>query len=99
MRNGVISYQDTDIVQREGEWHPDGKQEADLMKRYSSTLEATVKFVSKGNDGIRVVVNIPWWRKFLNCFLGFIRCMRNCFMGFLHGMRVTWAWLREHCRC
>ena len=102
MRYGEISYQPTDIVQREGEWKPLGEYEADLMERYRSSPEATVKFLSEGNGAIRSVVTVkktPWWRKFLNCFLGFLGCMRRCFMRIIRCMRFSWAWLRDRLRC
>lgn len=95
MRYGEISYQETDVVKREDEWKPPDEYEADLMERYRSSPEAKVKFLSEGNGAIRSVVIVdetPCWRKccmfFVNCFLGFIRCMR-----------VTWAWICNHLRC
>lgn len=90
MRNGEISYQEADIVQREDQWLPGGEREADLMERYNSTPEATVKFVSGGSGVIRLVVTAketPWWHKFLNCFLGCLSCMRSRFMWCLDCMR------------
>ena len=99
MRCGEISYQPEDIRQREGEWQPPGECEADLMERYKSSPEVIVKFVSRGNGNFDVDVKTPWRRKVLNCFMGFLDCMRRCFWGLIHCMRLTWAWLRDNLRC
>ena len=55
MLYGKISYQPTDVVQREGEWHA-GIYEADLMEPYRSSPEATVKFVTESSGAIRWVI-------------------------------------------
>ena len=53
LRYGVISYKKKHIVKREGKWKPSERQASELMNRYKSTDDMTVRFVSQGSGGIK----------------------------------------------
>ena len=100
MRDGEISYQPTDIVQREGEWQPPDRYKADLKKHHGSTPEAKVKFVSEGNGAISyscVVVTVE--KPCRQCSA----CMTRCWAGFTSCMSATWARICDcagrRCKC
>ena len=52
LRNGNISYQNGDVLERKDRWQPSDWQKAVLLQEYRSTAEVIVQFVSSANGGV-----------------------------------------------
>jgi len=91
LRNGNISYQNGDVLERKDRWQPSDWQKAVLLQEYRSTAEVIVQFVSSANGGVDYGP-VPVKRA-SGCCNRMCNCLSACFLGLVHYLGVLWGWI------